>query len=103
MSEEKKELEVNCPACFSSFRVELHQSVYSSLPWRKPSERPENKRDVLCFLTHLKDFFSGTCYWSDQEWKYTIESEHSEYKICQVDLFVWLYADELPLPDWVQK
>ena len=75
----------------------------SALPWRKPEERPENRKDVICILKNLGDLFSGTCYWGDQEWKFTIESEISEYKMRPENLVAWLYTDELPLPDWVRK
>lgn len=74
----------------------------SSIPWRKPEERPGNAKDVLCILKNSNDFFSGTCYWGDQEWKYTIESELSDYKMRPENLFAWVYSNELPLPYWIK-
>lgn len=98
MSEEKKQIEVNCPRCSLSFDVELHSSVYSSIPWRKPSERPKDLK--LCLVLSEDRKRLGTY---DVTYDYFEYDGEGELKQARLYVDAWCYVDEIPLPDWVQK
>lgn len=59
-----------------------------SLPWRKPKERPEPDSRIVCYRPSLKRVVIIRMYGD---------------KILPDDTLCWLYADELPLPDWAGK
>jgi hypothetical protein len=75
----------------------------SAIPWRKPEERPEVGRELILAEAHCdpekKPVLSeGRVTQNGKVYLPYTECEHKlESFLC------WLYADELPLPDWVQK
>ena len=65
-----------------------------ALPWRKPEERPERvMSDILAISKSSRGELSF-------EIAYAAVNLNKEYWGAVV---CWCYADELPLPEWVQK
>lgn len=64
-------------------------------PWRKPEERPEVDEDLLLCINWKRcmGYYSGLGTWRVFGGGYFEDDK----------IQGWCYADELPLPDWVQK
>ena len=67
----------------------------AKLPWRKPSERPEGIfREII-----LQRETSGV----GRRWETAYPNIAQDDPLAWSQVLCWLYADELPLPDWLQK
>jgi len=79
-----------------------HGKELCAIPWRKPSEMPQHDSDVLVLT---QDFAATGCiaarYWVDS---FCWDTSSVEWKALNPEEVVaWIYKNELPLPDWVQK
>jgi hypothetical protein len=115
VSEEKKQIEVNecdhefdydhckntlpCLKCGISPR----EVRIATLPWRKPEERPEVGRELILAEAHCDPEKKPVLY----EGRVTQNGEvYLPYTECEHKLesfLCWIYADEIPLPDWCLK
>lgn len=69
--------------------IEMWEVESNAIPWKKPSERPEENRTLIVVVQGVVDDRFATA-----EDVYT-----SFWRLVQD----WCYADELPLPEWVKK
>ncbi len=96
MSEKKHE------TLSESFNVALNQPPYRELPWRSPEERPENMSIVICRGSkdaHFPVLHALCVHDVDGDWW----ARTDKYVFHPLELSAWMYSDELPLPDWVQR
>jgi len=74
-----------------------------SIPWRKPEERPEVGRELILAEAHCDPEKKPVLY----EGRVTQNGEvYLPYTECEHKLesfLCWIYADEIPLPDWCLK
>lgn len=79
----------------------LEEQFSPSIPWRKPEEEPEKRRRV--HVLH-EDGSLGTYDFIKCTEVYGWECMDDEgYRLWVNQIAAWCYADEIPLPDWVQK